>query len=283
MDLGDLSGRTVLVTGSASGIGRESALAFARRGADLVLCDLNREGLEGTAAAIRALGRGQATTHVVDVADAAQMARFAEAVHARVPAVDILMNNAGVAIGGSFFDTSLADWQWILGINVLGVVHGCHFFVPAMRRRGAGGHVVNVASAAGYVSNSGLAAYSTTKFGVVGLSEALRQELAPDGIGVTCICPGIIDTPITRAAKLVGEAASDDVRKRMIETYQRRGYGPERVAKNVLRAVERNRAVAPITPEAWVMYYAKRFVPGLWERINAALSRRERRRLGLES
>jgi NAD(P)-dependent dehydrogenase (short-subunit alcohol dehydrogenase family) len=281
MDISDLRGRTVLVTGSASGIGRESALAFARRGADLVLCDLNAAGLEETAAKIRALARGQATTHVVDVADAAQMEAFAKAVHARVPAVDILMNNAGVAIGGSFFDTSLADWRWILGINVLGVVHGCHYFVPSMIARDAGGHVVNVASAAGYVSNSGLAAYSTTKFGVVGLSEALREELAPHGIGVTCICPGIIDTPITRVAKLVGPAASDDVRKRMVESYQRRGYGPERVAKNVLRAVERNRGVAPITPEAWVMYYAKRFVPGLWERLSAALSRRQRRQLGL--
>ena len=282
MDIRDLRGRTVLVTGSASGIGRESALAFARRGADLVLCDLNAKGLEETAEAIRALRQGTATTDVVDVSSADQMARFAEAVHARVPAVDILMNNAGVAIGGAFLDTSLADWNWILGINVLGVVHGCHYFVPAMVKRGAGGHVVNVASAAGYVSNGGLSAYSTTKFGVVGLSEALRQELAPHGIGVTCICPGIIDTPITTVARLVGAAATDEVRKRMVESYRGRGYGPAKVALGVLHAVERNRAVAPITPEAWVMYYAKRFVPGLWERVNAALSRRQQRQLGIE-
>jgi NAD(P)-dependent dehydrogenase (short-subunit alcohol dehydrogenase family) len=140
---------------------------------------------------------------------------------------------------------------------------------------------VNVSSGAGYASNSGLAAYSTTKFGVVGLSESLRQELAPHGIGVTCICPGIIDTPITSVARLVGAAGSDEVRKRMIETYQHRGYGPDRVALNVLRAVERNRAVAPITPEAWVMYYGKRFAPGLWERLSLALTRRQRRQLGL--
>jgi NAD(P)-dependent dehydrogenase (short-subunit alcohol dehydrogenase family) len=281
MDIRDLRGRTVLVTGSASGIGRESALAFARRGADLVLCDLNAAGLEETAEAVRALRQGAATTHVVDVSSAEQMARFAEAVHARVPAVDVLMNNAGVAIGGAFLDTSLADWQWILGINVLGVVHGCHYFVPAMVKRGAGGHVVNVASAAGYVSNGGLSAYSTTKFGVVGLSEALRQELAPHGIGVTCICPGIIDTPITTVARLVGAANSEDVRKRMVDSYRGRGYGPAKVALGVLHAVERNRAVAPITPEAWVMYYAKRFVPGLWERVNAAVSRRQQRAFGI--
>ena len=281
MDWTDLRGRTVLVTGAASGIGRETALAFARRGADLELCDLNAQGLERTAADIRALGRGAAATHVVDVSDAGQMARVADAVHARVPALDVLMNNAGVAIGGAFLDTQLADWQWILGINVMGVVHGCHYFVPAMVKRGAGGHVVNVASAAGYVSNGGLSAYSTTKFGVVGLSEALRQELAPHGIGVTCICPGIIDTPITTVARLVGAAATDEVRKRMVESYRGRGYGPAKVALGVLHAVERNRAVAPITPEAWVMYYAKRFVPGLWERVNAAVSRRQQRAFGI--
>ena len=273
----------MLVTGASSGIGRESALAFARRGADLEICDLNAAGLDETATAIRALRRGGVATHVVDVADAAQMAAFAEAVHARVPAVDILMNNAGVALGGSFFDTSLADWHWILDINVLGVVHGCHFFVPAMLKRGKGGHVVNVASAAGYASNSGLAAYSTTKFGVVGLSEALRQELAPHGIGVTCICPGVIDTPITRVAKLVGAAGTDDVRNRMIESHRRRGYGPAKVAQGVLHAVERNRGVAPITPEAWGMYYAKRFAPGLLERLNAMLSRRQRRQQGIDA
>jgi NAD(P)-dependent dehydrogenase (short-subunit alcohol dehydrogenase family) len=281
LDLRDLRGRTALVTGAASGIGRASALAFARRGADLVLCDLNAPGLESTAAEIRGLGRGSVESHVVDVASAEQMARFAEAVHARVEAVDLLMNNAGVAIGGGFLDTSLPDWEWILGVNLRGVVHGCHFFVPAMVRRGRGGHVVNVASAAGYVAVEALAAYATTKFGVLGLSEALRDELARHRIGVTCICPGIIDTPITRAAKLVGPAASDAARQRMIDAYRRRGYGPERVAEGVLRAVQRNRAVAPIAPEAWLMYYAKRFAPGWLARANAWLSRRQRRQLGL--
>ena len=116
---------------------------------------------------------------------------------------------------------------------------------------------------------------------MVGLSEALRAELAPHGIGVTCICPGIIDTPITRTAKLVGPAEA--VRKRMIETHRRRGYGPERVAEGVLRAVARNRGLAPITLEASAMYYAKRFAPGLLARIVAAIGRRQRRELGLDA
>jgi NAD(P)-dependent dehydrogenase (short-subunit alcohol dehydrogenase family) len=281
MDVRDLRGKTVLVTGAASGIGRASALAFARRGADLVICDVSTAGLEETAKALREAGPGSVSTHVVDVADAAQMAAFADAVHARVAAVDLLMNNAGVAMGGGFLDTPLADWQWIVGINLLGVVHGCHYFVPAMRKRGAGGHVVNVASAAGYVANGGTSAYATTKFAVVGLSEALRAELAPHGIGVSCICPGIIDTPITRTAKLVGQAEA--VRKGMIEQHRRRGYGPERVAEGVLRAVARNRGLAPITFEAWALYYAKRFAPGLLARFVAAIGRRQRRQLGIDA
>ena len=113
------------------------------------------------------------------------MQAFADAVHAHVPAVDILMNNAGVGLGGGLLDTSLDDWRWIVGINLFGVVHGCHCFVPAMVRRGRGGHVVNVASVAGYVGELVLPAYTTTKFAVVGLSESLREELAPHGIGVT--------------------------------------------------------------------------------------------------
>jgi NAD(P)-dependent dehydrogenase (short-subunit alcohol dehydrogenase family) len=266
MDVRSLHGRTALVTGAASGIGKETALAFARRGADLVVCDVDEAGLAATADAIRALGR-DVQAQRTDVADAAQMEALAASVHARVEAVDLLMNNAGVAIGGPFLDTSLADWDWIVGINLRGVVHGCHFFVPAMKRRGRGGHVINVSSAAGYTASSALAAYSATKFAVLGLSEALWDELEPHGIGVTAVCPGIIDTPITRSARLVGEMDRAEVRERMVASYRRRGYGPERVARNVLKAVQRDRLVAPISPEAWAFYYLKRFAPGLLRRL----------------
>jgi NAD(P)-dependent dehydrogenase (short-subunit alcohol dehydrogenase family) len=281
MDVNDLSGRTVLVTGAGSGIGRASALAFARRGAHLVICDVRKDGLDAVAAEIQRLGRGDVAAHVVDVADAAQMQEFAEAVHARVPAVDVLMNNAGVAIGGGFLDTSLADWEWILGVNLRGVVHGCHYFVPAMVARGAGGHVVNVSSAAGYVASAELAAYATTKFAVLGLSEALRDELKPHRIGVTTVCPGLINTPITRAAKLVGRDVTDETRDAMVALYERRAYPPERVAENVLRAIARNRAVAPIAAEAWALYYLKRLAPGLLARLQRMGRERGRRRLGL--
>jgi NAD(P)-dependent dehydrogenase (short-subunit alcohol dehydrogenase family) len=277
MDVTSLSGKTALVTGAASGIGRATALAFARRGANLVLCDIDVAGLATAADEIRALGR-EVQAERVDVASAEQMRAFAGAVHARIEAVDLLMNNAGVAIGGPFLATSLADWDWILGINVRGVIHGCHEFVPRMIERGRGGHVINVSSAAGYSASSALAAYNATKFAVLGLTEALWEELRPHGIGVTAVCPGIIDTPITRSARLVGAMDRPDVREEMVKGYQRRGYGPERVAENILRAVQKGRLVAPISPEAWALYYTKRFAPWLLRRLGLRLAARQRER-----
>jgi NAD(P)-dependent dehydrogenase (short-subunit alcohol dehydrogenase family) len=276
MDLTSLNGKTVLVTGAASGIGLETALAFARRGAGLILCDLDENGLTSAASRIEALGC-HVSTHRVDVSSEEEMRAFADEVHQRVEAVDILMNNAGVAIGGPFLSTSLADWNWILGINTMGVVHGCHLFIPKMVQRGQGGHVINVSSAAGYSASSVLAAYNATKFSVLGLSEALWEELHPHGIGVTAVCPGLIDTPITRNSRLVGEMDKPEKREDMVQSYQKRGYLPDRVARNILKAVEKNRLIAPISPEAWGLYYLKRYAPWLLRRLGLMMSKRATR------
>jgi NAD(P)-dependent dehydrogenase (short-subunit alcohol dehydrogenase family) len=281
MDLRDLSGRTALVTGAASGIGRATALELARRGADLALCDLDTAGLEETAQAARALGRAVIARRA-DVAEEESMRAFAGAVHERVEAVDLLVNNAGVAIGGGFLDTTLEDWDWIVGVNLRGVVLGCHLFVPPMLRRAHGGHVVIVSSVAGFTPSQSLVAYCTTKFAVLGLAESLAEELHPSGIGVTAICPGLIDTPITRSARLRGPYARGTVRERLVEGYRRRGYGPERVARQLVRAIERGRVVAPIAPEAWVLYYARRLAPGLLRRRSARRAARSRRQMGPE-
>jgi NAD(P)-dependent dehydrogenase (short-subunit alcohol dehydrogenase family) len=279
MDIRTLRDKTVVVTGAGSGIGKETALAFARRGANLAICDVNDAGLAQTAEQIRAFGC-EVLARRVDVANRHEMREFAAAVHQRVEAVDILMNNAGVGLGASFLDTSLDDWDWITGINLMGVVHGCHFFLPPMVARKRGGHVVNVASAAAFAATEALSAYSTTKFAVLGLSEALRDELTPHGIGVTAVCPGIINTPITASARLRGATATDAARQRMIQVYQRRNYGPERVAANILKAVQRNRAVAPVSPEAWLMYYLKRWCPSVVFRLNRVMAERMRREFG---
>ena len=280
MDVTDLRDKTVLITGAGSGIGKATVLACARRGADAVICDVNEAGLAATAAAIRGLGR-DVLAERVDVADRAQMAAFAATVHARVPAVDILVNNAGVALGAGLLTTTLDDWSWIVGINLMGVVHGCHFFVPPMVQRGRGGHVVNISSTAGFVGGEALTAYATTKFAVVGLSESMREELQRRQIGVTAVCPGVINTPIVRAVRYRGPAATNDMRARTIALFERRNYPPERVADNILKAIQRDRAVAPISPEAWTAYYLKRLAPWAVAAFGRWMNARMRRELGV--
>jgi NAD(P)-dependent dehydrogenase (short-subunit alcohol dehydrogenase family) len=262
MDVSRLDGKTVLVTGAGSGIGRETALLCARRGADLVICDLNPEGLAATEADAAALGRS-VFARQVDVADREQMSDFAAAVHEQTGSVDLLVNNAGVAVAAGLLETTLEDWDWIIGINIKGVVHGCHFFVPEMVKAGRGGHVVNLSSMVGFHASPVLVAYTATKFAVLGMSQALRQELQPHGIGVTAICPGIVATPITSASRMRGAQAEPGKREQIIKMYERRGYGPDKVAKNILRAVERDRPVAPITPESWIAWGITRASPRL--------------------
>jgi NAD(P)-dependent dehydrogenase (short-subunit alcohol dehydrogenase family) len=268
VDVERMGGKLALVTGAGSGIGRETALLCARRGANLAICDVDEAGLAETEGEARRLGR-EVLANAVDVSDRAQMQAFAAAVHDRAAAVDLLVNNAGVGLGAGFLETPLEDWDWILPINVMGVVHGCNLFVPAMVERGRGGHVVNLSSAAGFFANPALAAYTTTKFAVLGLSEALRIELRSAGIGVTAVCPGLINTPITRNSRLRGTAEAQ--RERLVRLYQRRNYGPDRVAQRILHAVQCNRAVMPVTAEAWVMWWLARFAPRLARGVARAI------------
>ncbi|MDI3289696.1 SDR family NAD(P)-dependent oxidoreductase [Polyangium sp. 15x6] len=271
MSSGRFAGKVVLVTGAGSGIGRATALAFAKEGADLVLCDVNEATLDEAAAAVRAQGRS-VLARKVDVSSAAAMQSFADEVHAAFPAVDVLVNNAGVAITGGLRDTTLDDWNWVMGINVMGVVHGCHFFVPRMIDRGRGGHVVNIASAAGIAGSRLLVAYSTTKFAVVGFSESLRADLRRHRIGVTAICPGFIRTNINEMSRRRGrwaEPAAVERSRRLME----RGASPDLVAEKIMDAVERNQGLVPVTKEAHLIYALKRSSPNLlaavWRRLEA--------------
>src|SRR6185503_18711430 len=147
----------------------------------------------------------------------------------------------------------------LVAINVMGVVHGCAAFTPPMIRRGRG-HVVNLSSAAGFMANPALCGYTATKFAVLGLSEAMRTELRPQGVSVTAICPGVINTPITRNTAIRGGDVAAR-RQKLAGMYEKRGYTPERVAEKILRGVDRDRAVVPVTPEAHAMYALTRFTP----------------------
>jgi NAD(P)-dependent dehydrogenase (short-subunit alcohol dehydrogenase family) len=257
----DLTGRTVLVTGAGSGIGRSLSLLCARRGARLVVCDLNPERLASSEREIAALGR-EVLARRVDVSDRDAMRAFGDEVGEAVGAVDLLVNNAGVGLMAGFLETTPEDWDWIVRINLMGVVNGLRSFLPPMieRRRG---HVVNLASMAGYNASPAMPAYTATKYAVLGLSESLSEELRPSGIGVTAACPGIIATSIIADSPMRGLDDVDATRAKIDGFYRRRGYGPDRVAESILKSVARGRTIAPVSPEAWLGYGLKRLSPWL--------------------
>ncbi|MFB8024908.1 MULTISPECIES: SDR family oxidoreductase [unclassified Streptomyces] len=246
------AGQLVLVTGAASGIGRATALSFAEAGARVVAVDRDAEGVARTAETARLHGAASAWGEVVDVGDEQAMEQLAEKVAAEHGVVDVLVNNAGIGLSGSFLDTTSEEWRTVLDVNLWSVIHGCRVFGRQMADRGQGGHIVNVASAAAYQPSRALPAYSTSKAAVLMLSECLRAELAERSIGVSAICPGFVNTGITGTARFAGadEAEEERLRKRTAELYARRNYPPEKVAHAILEAVVDNRAVVPVTPEA---------------------------------
>ncbi|MFF3660111.1 SDR family oxidoreductase [Streptomyces olivochromogenes] len=245
-------GQLVLVTGAGSGIGRATALAFAEAGARVVAVDRDAEGAARTAEMSRLIGSPEAWAETVDVSDEHAMEKLAERVAGEYGVVDVLVNNAGIGLSGSFFDTTPEDWKKVLDVNLWGVIHGCRLFGRQMADRGQGGHIVNTASAAAYLPSKALPAYSTSKAAVLMLSECLRAELAGQGIGVSAICPGFVNTNITSTAHFAGVDASEEKRrqKKSARLYGLRNYPPEKVGDAILRAVVRNQAVVPVTPEA---------------------------------
>ncbi|MGX1910937.1 SDR family oxidoreductase [Streptomyces phaeochromogenes] len=256
-------GQLVLVTGAGSGIGRATAFAFAEAGARVVAVDRDAESAARTAELSRLIGAPQAWAETVDVSDEQAMEKLAEKVAAEYGVVDVLVNNAGIGLSGSFLDTTAEDWRNVLDVNLWGVIHGCRLFGKQMAERGQGGHIVNTASAAAYLPSRTLPAYSTSKAAVLMLSECLRAELAGQGIGVSAICPGFINTNITSTARFTGVDAAEEKRrqKKSARLYGLRNYPPEKVAGAVLRAVVRNQAVVPVTAEARGGRLMSRFAP----------------------
>lgn len=263
-----LADKVVVVTGAGSGIGRATALAFAREGARVAACDVDQGRLDALAAE---LGDRALVVRKVDVSDRAQMSAFADAVHAAAPdgAADVVVNNAGVAVGGMFLDTSLDDWDWLLGVNLRGVIHGCHFFARKMVARRAG-HIVNISSILGIFPAPNVTAYVASKFAVLGFSQSLRAELAPH-VGVTAICPGMIDTAIVSDGRMTGGLAGQ---KSRIADRFKKGIPPARVADAILDAVRTNPAVRTVGRDAWAIHQLTKLAPQTAQRLGSALQRR---------
>jgi len=255
----DLRGRVAVVTGAGKGIGRATALLLAERGARVAGCDTDEAALTQTLAECRA--RGASTLgERVDVGDGAQMQAFAEQVERELGPTFCLVNNAGVGVAGRFFDTEPGDWEWLLRVNLWGTIHGARTFGALMKERGQG-RIVNVASASGFCNLPALSAYGTTKYAVVGLSEALRAELLPLGVTVGVVCPGLVDTSIVDTARIRGPADEAQERAELKRLYRRRGLRPESVAKAIVGAAESGKAMVVVSPEAWLLYVLKRIAP----------------------
>lgn len=271
--------RIVVITGAGSGIGRATATAFAKHGARLHLVDNHAGRVEEAAAEARLVGP-EAHAHVIDVREPEALERLAAEVYARHRRVDVLVNNAGVAHSALVHETELEDWRWVLDVNLWGVIHGIHAFVPRMIDQGGGAQIVNTASVAGLIGLPSMAPYCASKFAVVGLSESLGAELAPHGITVTAICPGVVSTEIIRSGRFAG--AVGERRRSMIDFYDKRGQPPERVARDILRAVRSGTPVATTLGAAYPAVLLRRLSPRLYRSTaKLALSRMigsERRR-----
>ncbi|MGY1971278.1 SDR family oxidoreductase [Nocardia gipuzkoensis] len=254
----------VVITGAGSGIGRATALALARRGAEIVLSDIDLAAAKETAELIAA-EHGVAHAYQLDVAEESEMQAHAATVLDNHGVPDILINNAGIGQAGAFFETSAADFDRVLRINLGGVVNGCRAFGPAMAERGLGGHIVNLSSMAAYSPQQGFSAYSTSKSAVFMFSDCVRAELAARGISVHTICPGIVHTNIVARTRFSGVSAEEEKRKqeRYDDLYRMRRYGPEKVAEQIVRALQRNRSIVPVTPEAHLQYHFGRLAPAV--------------------
>ena len=262
----DHSGKIVVITGAASGIGREIARAFAARGADLSLADIDEDGLQMIRDELESRGR-KVYTQAVDVSVAEQVESFCENTYREMGRVDILCNNAGIGLTGRLEDTTLEDWREIVGIDLWGVVYGCHYFYPRMIEQGGGGHIVNTASGAGLAPLNLMTAYCAAKYGVMGLSETLRSEAALHGIGVSVLCPGLVITNIARNSRMTTNTVHS-TGEELVEKLHRfsawRNYTPDKVAALVVRGVEKNIGVIRAAPETYIVDWMHRLSRGLF-------------------
>ena len=270
-------GKVAAVTGAASGIGRALAVRLASEGCHLSLCDIEDAVLAQTAALAGNTGVKVTTAHV-DVADRDAVVAWAAATVRDHGKVNLVFNNAGVALGSSAEGTTAEDFAWIMGINFWGVVHGTQAFLPHLRSSGEG-HVVNVSSVFGLVSMAGQGAYNASKFAVRGYTECLRQELelTRARVSATCVHPGGIRTNIARASRMtrslrqlgvIDPAASQVAFENALRTT------PEAAAAAILRGVRRNKRRVLIGADARILDALQRLLPAGYQRIAAALARR---------
>ena len=251
-------GKRCFVTGAASGIGRATTLQLAGYGAELYLTDRNADGLADVVADAEALGARVPEHRALDIADHDQVAVFAADIHSRHPSMDIVMNIAGISVWGTVDRLSHEQWRKIVAINLMGPIHVIEEFVPPMIAAGRGGQLVNVSSGAGLVALPWHAAYSASKYGLRGLSEVLRFDLARHHIGVSVVVPGAVRTPLVQTVEIVGVDRDDPTVAPWIDRFSGHAVSPERAAQKILAGVAKNRYLVYTSADIRALYAFKR-------------------------
>jgi NAD(P)-dependent dehydrogenase (short-subunit alcohol dehydrogenase family) len=258
-----LSGRRVLITGAASGIGHATALRAAAEGAELVLTDIDEARLQTTVEEVARRGAAVHLARALDLADHAAVAAFAEDVHATCGSLDVVMNIAGISTWGPVEELEHQHWRRTIEVDLMGPIHVIECFVPAMVRAGRGGHLVNVSSAAGLLGLPWHAPYSAAKFGLRGVSEVLRFDLRRHGIGVTLVCPGAVKTPLVGSVEIVGVNRDHPAIRKLTRRFEARAASPDDVAAKIISGVKRGRYLVLTSREIQLAYWLQRkFAPG---------------------
>ncbi len=266
------AGRTAVVTGAASGIGEALAVQLAARGSDLVLVDRNEDRLGKVADRLRAVHPGLAVAaHVADLADEQQTDALAAMLAAEYPGTALLINNAGVALGGRFDQVTIEEFDWVMAVNFRAVVRLTHALLPVLKAH-PGAHLVNVSSVFGIFAPAGQAAYAASKFAVRGFSEALRHELADDGVGVTVVHPGGVRTRIAESARTGSGISIEEYERGREQFVKLLRMPPEKAAAQIMAAVERRRPRLLIGWSATVPDVLVRLVPGSYWKLVARLA-----------
>lgn len=263
-----LDGKVVVITGAGSGIGRALALNLAARGARLALSDVDEAGLAETARLVTTGSPAEVHTARLDVADRDAMAAYATEVSDHFGVVNVVVNNAGVALSGEFGDLTYEDMDWIIGINFWGVVHGTHEFLPHLIASGEG-HIVNVSSLFGLVSMPGQSMYNASKYAVRGMSEAIREELLIAGhpVGMTVVHPGGIKTAIARNARVSANESAEATAKTFDEKLAR--MTPEKAAEIIVNGILKNRARVLVGMDAHAIHHVGKLLGSRYQDVIA--------------